>query len=413
MGKKIISLVTVLLLLVGCLAGCGTKEEPKVNPNGLLYGTFNEFFANSKHLHPETDANLRYALYDNFVEVIECISDAETIVIPDTYKGKPVISIDKGAFANNNTLKHVTIGNNILRIHSSAFENCTALIHVTMSSTVNEINARAFAGCSALTSIIIPPRVSVIYGGTFANCTSLTKVVIESTDMLDDSAKPTEGRGQAATTVSRKIEGSAFSNCSHLKIMWIPEDIGTVSDSILGGKAYNPLVCGGDATASSQFATNQRLDYMLVDRDDFDAQARLFENVSVVDRTEIGKTLKVGNFNVTLKEVNCYTKLGSLVAGKNQTLLVAKFSIAQNTQITQYFDGLNVKCVCTAPGRDNVNAEFTKLPLMLSTEVLGMSFPVGNVNPGMAREGIIVLRVSDRFESVSIQFAGAEAPFII
>lgn len=404
MGKKIFVIALALMLTVCCLAGCG-EQTVVVNPNGLMYGTFDEFYANSTHLHPETDEHLRYALYDNFVEVIECISDAENIVIPDTYKGKPVISIDYEAFKDNDTMKHLTLGNNILRINASAFENCTALIHVTMSSTVNEIREYAFRGCTALTNIIIPPRVATLYNGTFEGCTSLMKVVIESSDMLDD--------GSTITSTSRGIEDGAFGGCERMSIIWIPTDIISVGNSMLGDTRIKPLVCGGDATASSLFATIQRLDYMLVDRDDFDAQARLFENVAAVDRTEIGQTLSVGNFSVTLEDVKYYNKLGSVSADANQTLLVATFDITQDTQIVQYFDGLHVTCTSTAPNKDNIMEDFRKLPIMLSKDVLHMEYPAGYVSPGEHMKGIIVLRVSDRFESVSILFDGAEEAFII
>lgn len=405
MVKKILCIALTLVLTVCCFTGCGETVEV-VNPNGLMYATFDEFQANSIHLHPETDEHLRYALYDNYVEVIECISTSESIVIPDTYKGKPVISIDQEAFKDNSTMKHLTIGNNILRINTNAFENCSALLHVTMSSSVNEIGAGAFRSCSALTNIIIPPRVSFLAASTFEGCTSLHKVVIESQDMLDDGTVPSEES-------ERSIEDSTFAQCERLSILWIPSDIAIVGDDMLGGTPVKPLVCGGDSTASSQFATNQRLDYMLVDRDDFDAQARLFENVAAVDRTDIGQKLQVGNFTVTLEDVKYYNKLGSISADANQTILVASFDITQNTQIVQYFDGLNVTCTSTAPNRDNVMEEFHKLPLMVSEDVLNMRYPVGNVMPEEHMKGIIILRVSDRFESVSIQFAGSEEPFII
>lgn len=405
MSKKIFCIILSVFMLITCLTGCAEKK-PITTVNGLMYGTFNEFKENSKHLHPETDEYLRYALYDNYVEVIECISVDDTIIIPDTYKDKPVISIDKNAFKDNTTMKHLTIGNNILRIHESAFEGCTSLMHVTMSSSVNEINDNAFRGCSSLTNIIIPPRVTNLSGGTFEGCTALSKVVVESIDMLDED-KPQENEK------GRSIEDGTFSGCDRLSIIWIPPDIKNVGDDILGGTGHKPLVCGGDATASSQFATNQRLDYMLVDRDDFDSQARLFEKVSVVDRTEIGQTLMVGNFSVKLEEVKYYNKLGSVSAEANQTLLVATFDITQSTQIVQYFDGLNVTCTATSPNKDNVMSQFRKLPLMISPDVLHMEYPVGNVMPGEHMKGIIVLRVSDRFESVSIQFAGCEEAFVV
>ena len=113
------------------------------------------------------------------------------------------------------------------------------------------------------------------------------------------------------------------------------------------------------------------------------------------------------------EDVKYYNKLGSISAEENQTLLVATFDITQNTQIVQYFDGLNVTCYSTAPNKDNVIGTFRKLPLMINSDVLHMEYPVGNVMPGEHMRGIIVLRVSDRFESVSIQFAGSDEPFII
>lgn len=405
MGKKFFCIIMSVIMLVGCCAGCSQKE-PVEHTDGLMYATFDEFQENSTHLHPETDTHLRYALYDNYVEVIECISNADTIVIPDTYKNKPVISIDEAAFKDNTSMKHLTIGNNILRIHSSAFENCTALMHVTMSSSVNEINSNAFRNCISLTNIIIPPRVTSLSSGTFSGCTALTKVVVESIDMLEE-VNPKQNENK------RTIDNGTFSDCERLAILWIPPDISSVGDDMLSGSNNKPLVCGGDATASSQFATNQRLDYMLVDRDDFDAQARLFENVAVVDRTEVGQTLPVGNFQVQLEDVKYYKNLGSVSADANQTLMVATFDITQSTQIVQYFDGLNVTCTSTAPNKDNVMATFRKLPIMLNSDVLHMGYPVGNIMPGEHLRGIIVLRVSDRFESVSIQFAGCNTAFII
>lgn len=405
MGKKFFCIIMSVIMLAGCCTGCSQKE-PIENTDGLMYETFDEFQKNSTHLHPETDTHLRYALYDNYVEVIECISNADTIVIPDTYKNKPVISIDEAAFKDNTSMKHLTIGNNILRIHSSAFENCTALMHVTMSSSVNEINSDAFRNCISLTNIIIPPRVTSLSSGTFSGCTALTKVVVESIDMLEE-VNPQQNEKK------RTIDNGTFSECERLAILWIPPDISSVGDDMLSGSNNKPLVCGGDATASSQFATNQRLDYMLVDRDDFDAQARLFENVAVVDRTEVGQTLPVGNFQVQLEDVKYYKNLGSVSADANQTLMVATFDITQSTQIAQYFDGLNVTCTSTAPNKDNVMATFRKLPIMLNSDVLHMGYPVGNIMPGEHLRGIIVLRVSDRFESVSIQFAGCNTAFII
>lgn len=405
--KKIIAIALTLALILCCFAGCSKEEAPKSNYNGLAYATFEEFEENGVHMHPEKDEYLRYAIYDTFVQVIECISDAPEIVIPDTYKGLPVIGIRESAFRNRTELRRITIGQNILQIGESAFAGCTSLTHVNMSNSVNDIQSSVFQNCSALTSIIIPPSVKVVHGGTFDGCRSLKKVVIESAERTQTPEDKTDKEQE------RSISGGAFSNCDQLRIMWIPEDIKGVAESMLGGSTPRPLICGGDSTASSYFATLQLLDYEVVNRDDFDAHARLHRNIDIVDRTPMGQSIKSGNFNITLNEVKYYKKLGSVSAGDNHTLLVAKFTVTQDTMIAQYFNGLDVTCTSTAPDKNNVITEFRKEPILLSTKVLNEKYPVGVIYPESQLEGVIVLRVSERFESVRIQFDGAETAFII
>lgn len=49
------------------------------------------------------------------------------IIIPDTYKDQPVISIGPDAFKNCTKLKSVTIGNKVKRINATAFDGCDSL----------------------------------------------------------------------------------------------------------------------------------------------------------------------------------------------------------------------------------------------------------------------------------------------
>lgn len=413
--KKIACLITALMLIVFCFAGC-TQTEKKTD-SGLEFDTYDEFVAASTHLHPEKDNDLRYALYDKFAEVIECVSGNSDIVIPDTYTftdtstGKPVtvpvISIRASAFIDNTTMKHLTIGNNVLNIGENAFANCTALTHVKMSNSVKVIGQRAFSGCVRLTNIVIPSKVELIESGTFSGCESMSRVVVES----EQKEQKTSTRD--AGTPSRIIEASSFSNCAHLTIMWIPEDVGTVEDSILGGTTPKPLICGGDASASSWFATLQCLDYEVVPRDEFDSHAILYRETVSVDKNEAGDSIGCGNFTITLNDVKSYKTLGNITTNDNQKLLVAYFTVSNDTMISQYFDGLQVKCTSRAPSRDGLVEDFVKMPLMLSSSVLNQSLPVGNISPRAYIEGVVVLRVSERYESVSILFPGADEPFVL
>lgn len=410
MKKRIFCLMLAVTMLCICLTGCG-EEVVERGAGQLKYDTYAEFAVNGEadHRHPVKDGDLRYALYTEYVQVIECVSDAEEVVIPAYYDGLPVISIRAGAFDGRENLKRVVLGGNLLHIGDNAFANCTKLVSVVMSDSINEICVGAFTNCKSLTSIIIPPKVNLLPSGTFAGCSSLRKVIFESADRTE-----TVELERGDTEVLRTIESGVFTDCEKLRIMWIPEDIAIVQDSILGGTTPKPLICGGTATASAYFATLQCLDYQLVSRDDFDVHARLFKDLDMVDRTEMGTSVTTrDSMTITLKDVKYYNKLGSAVANENQTIVAIRFSISHDAQIPIYFDGLNVKCTSQAPGKEGFSDSFNKLPIYIDSEILGVGYPVGMVYPSSPLEGVIVLRVSSRFESITIQFAGTDTPFVI
>jgi hypothetical protein len=399
---KCFCLALAIILTCACFAGCSSNQTTQQPTDQVVLSTYNEYLENSTHLHPERDDILRYALYDKFAMVIECVQPVEHLVIPDTYSDKPVIAIDDNCFANQSKIKSVVFGANILKIGASAFANCTSLMQIKMSSSINEIGDNAFSGCQALTSVIIPPRVAHIPSGIFSGCTSLRKIVIESADRTTENV-----------SVAREIAGGAFTDCSHLSIIWIPEDIIAVPTSIIGGSTPKPLVCGGDATASSYFATQQRLDYKVIARDDFDTHARLYDELDMIQRSPIGSTVKSEYFNIKLDNVTRYSRISSLEAGEDYMFLAVTFSISHNTMIPQYFDGLNIQCISNAPDKNGVITAFNKQPLMMHSDLLGAQYPVGSVPPGEALTGTIVLKVSQRAESVSIHFAGTNAQFVI
>jgi len=77
----------------------------------------------------------------------ECIG-LTTISIPGS-----VTSIDYGAFAVCSGLTSVTIGNGVTSIGDLAFENCEKLTSVTIGSGIREIGNYAFSNCSRLTDV--------------------------------------------------------------------------------------------------------------------------------------------------------------------------------------------------------------------------------------------------------------------
>lgn len=124
---------------------------------------------------------LEYALSsdETFYIVIgigSCVST--NVVIPSTYNGMLVKSIDNHAFSNCSSLKSVTIPNSVTSIGSYAFSSCNSLKSVTIPDSVTSIDNYTFYNCSSLVRVVISDNVTSIGNSAFLMCTSLTNVII-------------------------------------------------------------------------------------------------------------------------------------------------------------------------------------------------------------------------------------------
>jgi len=79
------------------------------------------------------------------------------VVIPATYKGLPVSTIDEAGFRkgwNGDTdITSVSIPASVWNIRRWAFYGCSSLTNVTIPASVTTIGPNAFADCSSLTSV--------------------------------------------------------------------------------------------------------------------------------------------------------------------------------------------------------------------------------------------------------------------
>ena len=71
-------------------------------------------------------------------------------MLPDSLK---VIDID--AFADNEGLADLTIGNGLIKIGTFAFSNCAGLKSVVLPDGLEQVNHGAFFGCKLLRLLII------------------------------------------------------------------------------------------------------------------------------------------------------------------------------------------------------------------------------------------------------------------
>ena len=128
------------------------------------------------------------------------------IVIPDTYRGKPVTSIGKKAFFNKSDVTGVTFGKNITSIGEFAFANCSYLTELKLPEGLLSLGSNAFASCRLLAGeLVIPEGVTEIPNNAFQYCAAITSVKLGS-------------QVQA-------IGKNAFTNCTGLTSLELPDSL--------------------------------------------------------------------------------------------------------------------------------------------------------------------------------------------
>ena len=177
----------------------------------------------------------------------EC-SSLTNVTIP-----KGVTSIGVYAFSDCYSLTNVTIPDSVTSIGIHAFSGCFSLTNVTIPDSVTSIGACAFSWCSSLTSATIPDSVTSIGDEAFEYCRSLTEVIIgdgvtciggnaffdtaiynAADNWIDDvlyignwliEAKESIKGVYTIREGTRGIAGDAFSACSSLTNVTIPDSV--------------------------------------------------------------------------------------------------------------------------------------------------------------------------------------------
>jgi len=191
------------------------------------------------------------ATYDGYI-ITGYTGSATTVRIPFTleienpYKVAAVVGIGEGALKNNTKITTVNFrgGNNVCVIGKSAFEGCTNLTKVTIPNFVTVIEAGTFKGCAKLANVTFEKDegkdfLTTIGGthdnGAFSKCTSLASITLPET-LTTIGKSAFWGTGLTSVNIPNKvtrIEDHAFVNSPNLASVTIPASV-----TFIGGRAF-------------------------------------------------------------------------------------------------------------------------------------------------------------------------------
>ncbi len=101
----------------------------------------------------------------------------ESLTIPETFEGNPVLHVRAKAFKDCDKLTSLTLPDTISKINEYAFEGCTSLVNIDFPSDFT-IGIGIFKDCSSLAEISLPSCITKIPHYTFDGCTSLEQISV-------------------------------------------------------------------------------------------------------------------------------------------------------------------------------------------------------------------------------------------
>ena len=182
----------------------------------------------------------------------------KTLVIPATYKGEKVVSIEKvesdhiieiiieegieeiktGAFTGMESLVKITIPESVKVIGGNSFSNCYSLKDITFPNHITSIQSQTFKGCKSLETFTVPSSVDYIGENAFVECTSLKEVILSSgVESIGNQAFKgcTNLSKLSIPTTVNHIGESAFEGCSSLETLQISEGLPKIDKFAFAG----------------------------------------------------------------------------------------------------------------------------------------------------------------------------------
>lgn len=167
--------------------------------------------------------------------------DKPNVAIPNKHKGKKVIYIKAGTFADKKTIGAVKFNRYIEEIGRYAFKMCTKLLYVRTSKALRVIKTEAFAGCYSLKHIELYEKIRYIGPKAFFECIALESIRLP--------------RGL------KVINRETFFSCESLREIHIPNSVKKIHPSAFKG-CDNLVVYGPKGSYAQKFAKQHNIKFI-------------------------------------------------------------------------------------------------------------------------------------------------------
>ncbi len=320
------------------------------------------------------DANTEYSSVDGVLfnkEKTELIyyplgKDAKSYTIPDG-----VTSIGGIAFYGCTSLESVTIPDSVTTIGVFAFYGCTSLESVIIPDSVTTIDEGAFMDCTALETVTIPGIETTIGDNAFSGCLNVTLLVKEYSSAHDYASKNNieyityvGGSGElgkltftpiyeeadnenseitgysvtdchtsisGALTIPSKYNGysvtaigaNAFSNCTSLTSVEIPDSVKTIGENAFKDCSENLLLLVEGGSDLEEYAETQGIVYISFKTDENSNNAEVVDCSRLITGS-LTIPSEYSSYSVTAIDNNAFvtcTELTSVIIPKSVTTI--------------------------------------------------------------------------------------------
>lgn len=105
----------------------------------------------------------------------------DTVVIPETHNGLPVVGIEYAAFMNHAEIKTLVLPAQLEYIGKESFYGCSSFEELVIPDYVTTIGEGAFEGCSCLKKVTLPVGLESIGRLAFASCPFIESIELPFT----------------------------------------------------------------------------------------------------------------------------------------------------------------------------------------------------------------------------------------